>query len=117
MMKILKRLTERDTHGRTVFTEHANRCDNPLYAVLERLAAYEDTGLTPDEIEHVQHTNAIRKNLLAKALKSIDYLDKELSKRLEREKEMERLDRAMHMGTLDEIEMYKNLLQTCEDRF
>ena len=48
MMKILKRLKERDTHGRTVFTEHANRCDSPLYAVLERLATYEDTELTPE---------------------------------------------------------------------
>lgn len=114
---MLERLTERDTCGRAVLTEHANRRDNPLTTVIERLAAYEDTGLMPDDIEHVKHTNVIRKELLAKALESIDYLDKELSKRLEREKEMERLDRAMHMDTLDEIEMYRNLLQTCEDRF
>lgn len=114
---MIERLTKHVACERAVLTEHANRCDNPLTAVLERLAAYEDTGLTPDEIEHVKHTNVIRKELLSKDLELIDYLDKELSKRLEREKEMERLDRAMHMDTLDEIEMYRNLLQTCEDRF
>lgn len=68
---------------------------------IEKLAAYEDTGLTPDEIKHVKHTNAIRKELLEKALKSIDYLDKELSKRLEHEKDMLRLDMVMKSIALE----------------
>ena len=108
-MKILKRLTERDTHGRTVFTEHANRCDSPLYAVLERLATYEDTELTPEEIENLKCVNANRKKLLAEAAKAIDYLDKELNKHIKHEEDMLRLDAAMKSMTLeiDESETFE----------
>ena len=109
MMKILKRLTERDTHGRTVFTEHANRCDSPLYAVLERLATYEDTELTPEEIENLKCVNANRKKLLAEAAKAIDYLDKELNKHIKHEEDMLSLDAAMKSMILeiDESETFE----------
>lgn len=71
----MKRYTERDAYGNADIIELSDIMPdiygglpfdkaNALTAALNRIAAYEDTGLTPAEIERLKSENARLNNLL-----------------------------------------------------
>lgn len=64
-MRAMDRLTKKDVNGGNIIFTHDEWCYDPKDDVLtvrgsiaDKLAAYEDTGLTPEEIEQLKADNA-----------------------------------------------------------
>lgn len=70
----MERLTKRDECGQVLFAKSANDYEFPIeavVAVLNRLAEYEDSGLTPGQVQRLQQENSDLKRLLKLAMEDI----------------------------------------------
>lgn len=67
----MERLTRRNECGQALFAKSVNWDEHPIVAVLDKLAEYEDTGLKPQQLNHLKQENAAMKRLLKLAMEDI----------------------------------------------